>query len=385
MTKFYFLLFLTFFSSHFSFAALWEVENEWSIEWEKRYGAWIKEKVTLNFFSDIPLRTDCADVAYALRTIFSRVHKLPVLFHLKGSKTFTHNTSHSSWRKLPRSTDWRKDQYFLAALNYLLDETYTHTLYKDAYPVTVSRDSFFPGIFYLMLSGDSGHTYIVSEVNTEAGSIEVPLKVVYSTVPRQIRTLIKVGFWESRLPELKKSGFLRFRWPIKHVDGSYFLANAQDMPDYSLEQYEQTFLGDRETFAYAVLEKLNPNFNLENRLNDGIESAMEQIIFRQKIVDEGYMVCSVKPCPKESSNYDNYSTFSRDERLDELLSHITRFVYEMQFIDPKLTRLWEEAKTKKIIQLNNGQELTLGEIVYIFRIKSYNSDPNERPEIRWGL
>lgn len=52
---------------------LWKHTQEWSWDWEIKYGEWVTQNITIDFFQKYNIPTDCADLAYIARWIFSRI------------------------------------------------------------------------------------------------------------------------------------------------------------------------------------------------------------------------------------------------------------------------------------------------------------------------
>ncbi|RYZ82103.1 MAG: hypothetical protein EOP06_22245, partial [Proteobacteria bacterium] len=114
---------------------IWKATQRWSWDWEKKYADWISTDITPDFFQKHNIATDCADVAYATRWIFARMNGLPAANRISGSGGLLTNESlRKQWTSLPTAKEWHQDRRFLTALNYLLNEGYTHSLVRDSYP-----------------------------------------------------------------------------------------------------------------------------------------------------------------------------------------------------------------------------------------------------------
>ncbi|MCB0394454.1 MAG: hypothetical protein KDD25_07835, partial [Bdellovibrionales bacterium] len=138
---------------------IWETKNEWSWEWEIEYGRWLQSIDNIGYLYKYGVATDCADVAVAYRWIFARINGLPAGQTLAGTQVlFTNESMKNIWKDLPTSSEWHQDKLFLTALDYVLDNTYTHSIYKDSYPIEINRDAVIPGAHDLNLhSTDTGH------------------------------------------------------------------------------------------------------------------------------------------------------------------------------------------------------------------------------------
>ena len=56
---------------------VWEVgDHRWTVEEEHRFGKWLEETITEDFFLQYRTPTDCADAVYAIRWIYARINHL---------------------------------------------------------------------------------------------------------------------------------------------------------------------------------------------------------------------------------------------------------------------------------------------------------------------
>ena len=208
---------------------IWKVTTAWTAEWEAKYATWFHDEFRDDFFQRYQISTDCADAAFAARWIFARINGLPAANRLPGSGLLmTQDSMRSAWASLPTATDWSQDRRFRAALDYLLDETYTHTLMVDTYPVAMSPEAIVPGTISLHFhDGNTGHTMQLWKVDLSGQN--APLTFVFSNVPKVVRVLEKstsIGFV---LPSEGKDALLHHRWPIA-VAGGWKLAAPETLP-----------------------------------------------------------------------------------------------------------------------------------------------------------
>ena len=57
---------------------VWRVgDRRWTVEEEQRFGEWVEENITEDFFIRHKIPVDCADVPYAIRWIYARIAHLP--------------------------------------------------------------------------------------------------------------------------------------------------------------------------------------------------------------------------------------------------------------------------------------------------------------------
>ncbi|MGK5086103.1 hypothetical protein WDW86_00960 [Bdellovibrionota bacterium FG-2] len=347
---------------------LWAVQNQWNWGWEQRYAFWIRNEVTPQFFKQYGISTDCADAAYALRWIFARTHALPAANHLSGSGVlFSQDSFKKKWFSLKPAPLWHEDQRFLAALNYLLSLTYTHTLFEDSYPIEISLRSLFEVNHHLSLGESSGHTMIASRVETLPSSFS-PLTVFYSTVPRALRDLAEMSYWESKQPT--SSGWL--------------LEPQAIHPYFSSEQYSNSFLANSQSFAEAVLLRLNPQMNVAARFAEGLNMLRSFVSNRKQIVNDGFLTCNRNPCRPGSGRYEAWSTPARDERMSDLVFQLEEMLDDLGQKLPTLWNEWQDARLLPILTLN-GAVFDMGVVILALKIGSYSSDPNDPIALRWGI
>ncbi len=175
-------------------AFLWKAENQWNWHWELEFAKWVRENASAEFFTENKIPVDCADAIYAFRWIFAKINKLPVGSRQANGKLVTHETHWPQWASLPTHEDWQKDRRFRRVLDNILNTTYTHTLFRDSYPIAIDDQSFREGSFFLELFSSSGHTSIVNEVNSNT-TTKIPLNLIWAI--RCLETSlysVRVGF-----------------------------------------------------------------------------------------------------------------------------------------------------------------------------------------------
>ena len=136
--------------SHESDSQVWRVgQNRWTAQEEDNYSKWIESNITEDFFIRLDMRIDCADVPYALRWIYARIHHLPAAATTNGNRFIGHWST--DWKQIPIDENWEKDRRFRAALLYMIYNTSTKTLPMDTYPVRITADSVKAGTTFLSL------------------------------------------------------------------------------------------------------------------------------------------------------------------------------------------------------------------------------------------
>lgn len=363
---------------------LWPTVQAWDQNWEEKYAEWVEKDMNTQFLAKYNVATDCADVAYAARWIFARINGLPAANHLSGTVLFTNQSLRPEWQSLPTAKNWFEDKRFLAALNYLLDLTYTHTLMRDSYPVEIAPGRFLAGTHYLNLHEASGHTQLVHHVSLAKNTL--PLMILQSTTPRKVRDLNESLFWANRHPEPGASGFLKILWPVVS-GGQYTLKAAASMPGYSLQQYAPDFIRNEDTsFGQEVMLRLQPDLNFLQILKSGLADLKNSLQLRAQIVEDGYQACGHSSCPEGSQGFEDWSTPSRDSQLSALIQQL-RNITNLPFKADLKKEIEDFFKTEQgQIYLNlKGNQYSLKQILFTWDAAFYSSDPRQDVATRWGL
>ncbi|MBK27030.1 MAG: hypothetical protein CME70_23705 [Halobacteriovorax sp.] len=361
---------------------IWKATNKWNQEWERKYATWIRETLHTDFFVDYGIETDCADVIVGLRWIFSRINKLPAGNTLAGTdKVFTNEHMLRSWKKLETDPIWHKDKLFMTALNYLMDNTYTHSVWDDSYPLKISSDSLIEGTFYLNLEDVSGHVRIVAKTSYNSLT-SVPLIMRASTVPRGLRRLSEEVFLNFEKPEASTSGFRAMRWP-EGKGKKLKLKKDSTHPSFGNNQYDDDFVGEGESFALGVFKAVRPDFSVEQLIKEGLGDIGEALELRKSVVEEGFSACQLIDCSPGTDAYEAYSTPSRDSKIQKLFHSLEKLVKSLKVVLPGLEKSWEEALSKKTVEVL-GKSLNMKQARYMFKEGQYSFDPRHSLEARWS-
>ena len=362
---------------------LWKATETWSMKWEQRYAQWIQDNLTTDFFIEHGIETDCADVIIGLRWIFSRIYKLPAANTMAGSdKIFSNEDMLRSWKKLPTNEIWHKDKLFMTALDYLMNNTYTHSVWKDSYPITISKKTLLEGTFFLNLEDVSGHVRIVAQTNFSSLT-EIPLIMRASTVPRGLRRLSEEVFLNFERPTITNSGFRAMRWAVK--DGRDFeLKSEKSHSSYGLNQYDDDFIGEGESFALGVFKAVRPDFSKEILINAGLSDILETLEFRKSVVMEGYEACQIVDCSPGTAAYDAYSTPSRDSKIRKLFKSLDQLVESLVPVFPKMRERWLEALKKAEFTVL-GTTINMNQARYLFEEAQVSFDPRDALNARWTI
>ena len=356
---------------------LWTVKNSWNWDWEQRFADWIRAEVTPDFFVTHQIATDCADVAYALRWIFSRINGLPMTTRLSSGEWFTQASVRGEWQRLKTAPEWQNDQRFRAALNYVLKQTYTHSLLRDAYPVAIRKGSLLEGGFQLFIHDKSGHTQPLTRVMRE-GESGIPIEVLQSTTPRTVRQLMYDGYWNPAVPELGKGGLLRFRWP---VTGGRGLVSPTSMPNFSEEQFAKNFVKEGEPFFLAVFRRLRPDISVDSIVRSLVQDTQTALVRRVDIVNEGFAHCQTHDCAPNTSGWEDWSTPSRDGRIGQQLIQMQNLRWRMS---PEGLAEYEKIYTGSFLTLE-GWPISLQLVQWGWMNLTASPDPRVPPPQRWGL
>jgi hypothetical protein len=356
--------------------SLWAVTQQWDWNWELKYADWVKTVLHPRWWKENGIATDCADVVYSARWIFARNNGLPMANHLITGHVFSHESVRPDWEGLPTASDWQNDQLFLAALDYLLSQAFTHTLWRDSYPVAINMASIMPGGYHLYIDQESGHTQFIYQVGRTASSL--PLLTLNSTVPRELRDLMEWVFFES-YADINSRGFVRMRWPL-FQNGNVRFVDPTAMPHFSNEQFDANFVsGGRDTFWREVYHRINPRADFDLIAQRVVQQVVDQFKARVPVVDRGYQECSLSPCLPGTQRYDTWSTPSRDRRIGESIA----------IFDSLSSMITSWSAVRRIMQTPilvwDGYQYNGSDFMTNWRTSQFTSDPNDTPSMRWGI
>jgi len=362
---------------------LWRPTQDWSLEWEKRYAEWVQNEVAPEFFQDLNMSVDCADVAYSLRFIFSRLNGLRIGVRLAGSRVlFTHAAYDRRWSRLPTHADWRQDRRFRAALEFLLDNTYTASLIQDSYPVKISPESITAGTHFMDFTTyrNAAHTWIVFRTQTQGSGL--PVEMACASEPKQPWVLMRNPFLDDATEHSpKRGGFLKLRW--LSPSGKALIAGNR-MPDYSLEQYDPAFVAEKGTLGLSTQFRINSTPDIALLFRRHMEGIRSSVATRSYLVQTGYEICNddETDCAPGGRDYEDYSTPSRDRRIAANIA-VARAM--MAQFGPELVAIWDGMLRWSAVSLEPNRHLTFGEVIRIWESGLYSSDPRDPPLRRWGL
>lgn len=368
---------------------IWEAKNSWNEEWEIKFSKWILENVDVDFFKRYNISTDCADVAVALRWIFARINYLPQANTIaETGDLFGHYSLRKKWKKLKTASNWYEDELFKTALEFMLDQTSTQTVGNDAYPVNLDKESLIPGTFHLYAGNNSGHVKVILESHFDEMA-SLPIYTGASTMPRKVRTLAREVFndknWPYYVNDKEVNAFMAFRW-TKQSGDDWVLEKKENHKRYSIIQFDKDLRVTYPSFIKYLIETLSPKIEEDKLIVEGIKDITDYINQRISIVDEGYNKCKTNKCQPNSSEYDDYSTPSRDSKLIKKFQDMYAIVKQVAELNsaPDLVEDWQNEINANYITIENHQ-LSLKQIYYLFSNQLTSFDPNDSKLKRWGL
>lgn len=371
-------------------AEVWASKNSWNRDVETQYVQWIQSKLTFDIFSNpngpyYGIKTDCADAAAALRTIFAYEHQLPVYF--KDNDGLLITNSSSKYDHLTNKTERLK-----AFLRDMGENIGSETLASDnTYPIALSNIR--PGDVYITkwtdASGiDTRHVYIVKDILPTGD-----LLLFSSTQPRAIRPLLARKGMPSHIISGEPYGFKRFS------SGPKF-----DHPEQSFSQYDDLKNGERFYFGKIKETHQKVKDTFENNINQRIENICMALQTRVHVVN-----LALEEFEKNNrqcfshDEYDEYSTPSRDHNI---VIDIQSLIFgwktiKQRQIEPQLSEKLQSAleylsgnistdesraALNSFCQLSEIQNsLDIRFFYDRFKAGAISSNPNESKNARWGL
>ena len=353
---------------------IWTVgPNRWTVEEEYRFGKWVDENITEDFFIRYKTPTDCADVPYAIRWIYARIAHLPAVAVTKNGKLIGHWSK--NWKHLPTHTEWQHDQRFHAALLYLLSETWTGTLPLDTYPIRISPDSVTPGTLLCMTESHCG---IVGHVSFD-GSQGHPLQTWESMLPVKARKLVLRSFFSSRPESKTHTGLVKFRWPILE-NGRWKYLPVKEHPFYSEEQYTRGFYEGYEDFVEAVAKRIDPiDYEPMEKMVNVMGTITRLLRDRVPIVLTGHQQCSRGGCAEGWDLWEIHNTLGLDGMINLMMDHLSK-IFELNHLDHEMAEKMMKAIS---IDISKNRSVTFYDVYQ--NCSWLSPHPKDSIEARWGL
>ena len=379
------------------YASVWKATHKWDNAAEKDYQQWVKNNWTEDFFMNEKkplynkLSHDCADAVYLMRLVYSYEKKLPFVIHNAHKRGRLITNKMRTWDKLPPQKRMRK------FMEYIADVTSTKTLRHDTYPIALNDLK--PGDIYV---APGVHSYQIVNI-TETGVAEV----MASTTPKAPRFLSRIASFPFYVPEDRKhksDGYRRFIQPQN------IRKSMKKQPRYSAEQYKiaadvhYNYVAFTDVIARrlgkrpeAVPEKtLRLLIALCMYANDRSVYVYDALWHLQEMKKKG------RRCMNRSE-YDSYSTPSRDKRLAAFFRSVKHHLdktwkqnpnHEAQIIaatifrkDPPPPLQTKLTNDFCMVQMSLGEDyyMSLRELRQNLEQGKVISDPHAPLQARWGI
>lgn len=363
--------------------AIWYAKNKWDAEWEFKYGQWLQNEVTPDFYKRLNIATDCADAVVGLRWIFARINSLPVANTISDTENlFGHFSMKKEWRRYDTASNWYDDELFMAALDYVMNLTSTRTIIKDGFPVVINREGLVPGTYIVTQNNGAGHAKVISETHYEEIT-ELPLYTLASTTPREIRFLAREVLLDQDWPEIGAKEILAFRWPVATNSG-WQLEKRDARPTYSLEQFDRELKIKFPAFIQFVLSRVKESYDPLKLVDSGLNDILAYANQRVSVVTKGYEYCKKNNCKAGSAGDNDWGTPSRDAKLLKKFHDIDTLVKQLENLSPGLYERWMTGLRHTTMQVE-GVEITLASLRFIMENNLYSSQALDHPEKRWGM
>ncbi len=361
-------------NSRESDSQLWKVgERRWTVQEEYNYSKWIETNITEEFFIRHEMRVDCADVPYALRWIYARIHHLPAAARTVDNRLIGHWST--DWKHLPTDENWEKDRRFRTALLYMIYRTSTRTLPYDTYPIHIAADSVTAGTIFL-IAGD--HAGIVCRLVTD-GSAAHPIQTLEANLPTRVQKMLLRNFMFLPPGHDRVSGFVRFRWPVKTGNGWHYLP-VKEYPFYSEEQYSSAFAKGYADYFEAVEKRIDPKiYDPSEKTEKIINTLTRRLNERIPVVLDGHKKCHEIKCPEGSRFWEIYSTLDRDEFIGVMIDHLEEIIGKNHLDRNSILDKMDKIR----LQISPDRSVNLQHVFQNFKWMS--SDPGATVEARWGL
>jgi hypothetical protein len=369
-------------------AAVWDATESWDANWEARYQQWVESDWNKDIFvGPGPLQNvkmDCADAVYMMRMYFAYLHKLP--FAMKDSTSSRGQLvtqAMNRWDHLPEAQRVRQFAFLIFNIGS------TASLPQDTYPVAVNRQALSSGSI-LLTDRSSHHSWTIKYFSNTG----IPFLVFAS---RPAKTLMYERFeyptfgftFPNGLRTETNAGFRAFRQPAD------LLKPVHEVPGFSLEQYSiaqatwaRSLQRRMQTTQETAEQKLSRIYNEACRAaRERVEAVRDGVAYNTKIGSR----CM------NATEYDDYSTPSRDKRLRGTFDDLMAAYQETGAANPGSgvsQRLRDQIQNLLQanagvdacpVEIRAGQSLTLGEVYRSSLAQRLTNNPHDTLEMRWGL
>ena len=382
----FYIPFLALFSTT-AYAGVWNTSNTWDESWEQKYSEWVQSDWDVDFFEKAGplqgLKTDCADAVYSARVIFAAGNGLPFVMMdpTGGKKRITNEMS-----RFDKEVDGGKR--LRSFLRYLYGVASTQSTPNDTYPVAVNRKSVKSGAL-ILTDKKSHHTWLIKEVLPKG----IP-HLVFNSRPAQVKLKRRIGqpttgfTFQGSLDPTRHAGFRAFRKP-EDIGKPVF-----KVPGYSEEQYKiplKTWMKTVQSKLALVQEA--PDQQMKRLWDEVCQNAKERI----QAVKDGFDFLS-KLVPKvclNATQYDDYSTPNRDQRLRESFELLDEMYLglgaDAQQVEERTLRdveaaldVSKDSQSTCRIGYRDGVEIGLAEVYRRIKNGLISDNPHDPIQIRWG-
>lgn len=389
------LIILSLINATSSFASVWNSDNDWTIENETKYSEWVKTNINNDIFSNknskyFGIKTDCADAAMALRTIYAFEFGLPISFKDNDGHLISNNTNKYDYLE----TDLEKLKEMIKDIGENIGSEVLAS--ENTYPIALSEIK--PGDIYVTKwknkSGtETRHVYFVKNILPTGD-----LLLFSSTQPRAVRPLLARKGMPLHIIDGSPYGFKRFK-----------MGNNFQTPFIDQSQYIDLKKGEDFYFSKVKSTHQTVSDTLSNNINQRIENICVALDTRKDVIESTleYKNQIQNRCFKKEE-YNEYSTPSRDLNIAK---DINRLIYRWQDIkesgnqdqlspntqlaleyladknnDPEALRALNSFCMIQFINLNH-QEITMSIKSFYerYRYGLISSNPNEPNDTRWGF
>lgn len=228
--------------------SVWRVGSlRWSEEDERKYAEFISEKVGTDFLTKFHLKADCADATAVLRSVFARIHSLPIYFksvdsfHKTGNfvKRFVMLPTIRDWNERNWETNLLKDKRFRAYLAEIPDAITASDMNDNTYPIEVYdprsprelSEYFMPGALF----AKADHVKMIHEIDPNQW---YPFRQYSATTPASEQEFTEYQA-ELQEPQRRDLGVVRWNWAV-NCGGSVGWRQVKDerMPGFSYQQFD---------------------------------------------------------------------------------------------------------------------------------------------------
>ena len=379
-------------------AVVWQTSNQWSNAWEVKYQEWVAENMTTDFFMNpkkpvyYKMAHDCADSIYFMRMAFAYENKLPFAINNIMQKGKLLSNDMKNWDRESSVNRVRK------FMQYVADRVGTRSIHLDTFPVALANIR--AGDLYVQ---PGAHSYIITGI-TDTGVTSI----VSSTTPASPKHMVRLFAFPFFIPQDKttmKDGYRRFKWP-QNIKKS-----MQQQPGYSPEQYnvaaqvKYNYVAFTDVIAKKLRRRPEPLQEKTTRVLYGLCAFAKE---RVNYVNDGLnQLRKIRAAGRQCmtrSEYDYYSTPSRDKRLKMYFNEVEKIAYAggalrrdevsiellaRAIFHPKIPGHLN-AELNKFCGLaayptNQNKFINLRQLWSNIKAGKVSSDPHATIENRWGM